>query len=111
MGSSGRPVDLPGGQANLPFDHHLIVELAVEELRGRYRELPDPAHLVPEPFTLLELRRVHEAVLRRDLQKDTFRRQMLPYLVEVEDLSRGTVGRPARRYRRAVAGRSPLPAR
>lgn len=94
-------LDLPGRQRNLPFDHDEIVDLAVDDLRRRYQAAPDPAGLVPEPFTLLELRRTHEAVLGEPLQKDTFRRQVIAQLTEVEDVARGVVGRPARLFRRA----------
>lgn len=83
----------------LPFDHAQIVRLAVDDLRERYRRSPDPAGLIDEPFTLLELRRLHEAVLGEPLQKDTFRRQMAPQLEELDELSDGTVGRPARLHR------------
>lgn len=92
-------VDGPGDQA-LPFDHEQIVRLAVDDIRERYRRAPDPAGLIGDRFTLLELRRLHEAVLGEPLQKDTFRRQMAPQLEELDERSDGTVGRPARVYRR-----------
>lgn len=91
---------LPGRQRHLPFDHAEIVDLAVTDLRKRYRAAPDPADLLTEPFTLLELRRTHEAVFGEELQKDTFRRQMNPNIEEIEGWSDGTVGRPARLYRK-----------
>ena len=96
-------VALPDYQRGLPFDHDRIVALAVSGLRDRYGEAPDPAGLVAEPFTLLDLRLAHEAVLGTPLQKDTFRRRMMPGLEQVEGQSDGTVGRPARLYRRASA--------
>ena len=49
----------------LPFDHDAIVTMAVAALRDRYREHPDPDRLLPSPFTLHELRPLHEAVARR----------------------------------------------
>jgi ADP-ribose pyrophosphatase YjhB (NUDIX family) len=101
---SRSPVELPGRQASLPFDHAQIVALAVHDLRERYQATPDPAGLLPEPFTFLALRRTHEAVLGEPQQKDTFRRRMLPLLVEDGEIARGGVGRPAQLYRRAAAG-------
>jgi ADP-ribose pyrophosphatase YjhB (NUDIX family) len=95
---SAQMVNPPGRQRTLPFDHDEIVRLAVSDLRDRYRVAPDPDGLVPEPFTLLELRRTHEAVLGEALQKDTFRRQMAPHLRELDEMSDGTVGRPARLF-------------
>jgi len=86
----------------LAFDHDAIVELAAEHVRAGYRERPDPAGLVAEPFTLRELRVVHEAVLGGlPYSADTFRRAMLPLLVEVPGVREGTVGKPAQLYRRA----------
>jgi 8-oxo-dGTP diphosphatase len=91
---------LPDRQGGLSFDHDQIVEAAVEWARDAYRERPDPRHLIGEEFTLLELQRVHEAVLGRPWQKDTFRRHMVQHLDETGGLSRGTVGKPARLFRR-----------
>lgn len=84
----------------LAFDHDRIIAFAVDALRARYREMPDPARLLDEPFTLSRLRAVHEAVLGRGLQPDTFRRSMLPHLVATGALERTGRGRPAEMYRR-----------
>jgi 8-oxo-dGTP diphosphatase len=81
--------------------HHEIVAAAVAKLRERYRAAPDPDGLLDEPFTLRELQRVHEAVAGAPLMRDTFRRAMLPHLVETGELGRGSVGKPARLFRRA----------
>jgi ADP-ribose pyrophosphatase YjhB (NUDIX family) len=88
--------DLP----RLAFDHRKVVRLAVESLREQYAEHPDPRHLLPEPFTLAELQRLHEAIAGTVFQRDTFRRLMEPQLVDTGELSSGTVGRPARLFRR-----------
>ena len=39
-----------------------IVGVAVERLRSEYRDVPDPRGPLEEPFTLLELQRLQEAV-------------------------------------------------
>lgn len=78
-----------------------IVARAVEEVRTVYSREPDPAGLLPEPFTLLQLRLLHEAVLGEDLPKDTFRRRMEPFLTPLRATSTGTVWRPAQHYRRS----------
>ncbi|PZE62695.1 NUDIX hydrolase [Curtobacterium sp. MCBD17_021] len=54
--------------------HDDILEYAVAQLREDHRERPDPHGLLAEPFTMTELRRLHEAVLGMRLQPDTFRR-------------------------------------
>jgi len=100
-GSARRSMlELPDRQRRLPFDHDEIVGHAVERLRSTYADRPDPHGLLGASFTVLELRRVHEAVLGTRLQKDTFRRAMVPGLVKTRSVETGTVGRPASRYRR-----------
>jgi 8-oxo-dGTP diphosphatase len=81
--------------AGLPFDHDAIVALAVTALRDSYRRAPDPDQLLPEPFTLLELRRLHQAILGETLPKDTFRRQMQPLVRHTGTHKEGEVGKPA----------------
>lgn len=89
------PVD---DATNLPFDHDTIVTLAVTTLREAYTDKPDPHRLLPDEFTLLQLRRLHEAVMGRPLAKDTFRRTMQPHLTPTDRFSSGEVGKPARIY-------------
>ncbi|MCB0976928.1 MAG: NUDIX hydrolase [Acidimicrobiales bacterium] len=96
----GAILDLPDGQAHLPFDHEAIARLAVDELRRTYAERPDPYGLLGATFTIRRLRLLHEAVAGHRLQKDTFRRTMLPYLEALDGVEEGTVGRPAQLYRR-----------
>jgi ADP-ribose pyrophosphatase YjhB (NUDIX family) len=83
----------------LPYDHDQIVALAVAHTRARYAEHPDPDRLLAGPFTLLELRRLHEAVLGAPLPKDTFRRRMQPQLRPTGRLRQGAVGKPAELFR------------
>ena len=91
------PVDSPG---QLPYDHRKIIELAVDHLRSRYDESPDPDHLLDDEFTMLELRLAHEAIAGRPLQRDWFRRTMEPQLVPTGEMAAGTRGRPAELFRR-----------
>ncbi len=86
----------------LPYDHADIVARAVTQIRDEYTRTPDPRRLLPEPFTMRQLRLVHRAVADVPLQADTFRRQMLPHLVEAPGDTRGQRGRPAQLYQRAT---------
>jgi ADP-ribose pyrophosphatase YjhB (NUDIX family) len=86
----------------LAFDHRDIVDAAVAWARATYAERPDPRRLIGDEFTLLELQRLHEAVAGSSLQKDTFRRHMLPKIVATGSIARGGVGKPARTFRRAA---------
>lgn len=102
------PIGLDGDLASgetLGFDHNEIVREAVAVMRDRYETAPDPDGLLDEPFTLSELRRLHEAVLGERLRKDTFNRRMREQLEPLTDdegtpSTRQTVGRPAQLYRR-----------
>lgn len=102
------------GVERLLFDHDAIVAAAIADVRERYEIRqryagvgPDPDGFLAEPFTLFQLRRVHEAVLGEELHKDNFARRMKPYVEPVYDddgevaLSTALRGRPAALYRRA----------
>ena len=108
--SDGRPE----GVESLLFDHDTIVDAAIADVRERYdiRQrfigvAPDPDGFLREPFTLFQLRRVHEAVIGEELHKDNFTRRMKPFVEPVYDddgeveLSTALRGRPAALYRRA----------
>ena len=96
--------ELVGGQSLL-FDHDLIVTEAAAAMRERYEYAPDPDGVIERPFTMAELRGVHEAVIGERLLKDTFRRRMEPQLrPETDDDGRPVLrsdgGRPAQVYAR-----------
>jgi 8-oxo-dGTP diphosphatase len=97
-----RPVTEATG---LPFDHDAIVAMAVDVVRAGYTDRPDPEGLLAEPFTIRQLRHLHEAVGGRRLVPDSFRRQMLPHLVDTGRTAEGVVGRPAALYRRSAPPR------
>jgi 8-oxo-dGTP diphosphatase len=92
------PVDKPG---RLPYDHNEMIELAVEQLRTRYKRDPDPDHLLGDVFTLRQLRMVHLAVEGDDTDPvETFRRKMLRCLEPAGGVDTDGPGRPAQRFRR-----------
>lgn len=114
------PVDehgrlLDGGP--MLWDHDEIVSAAVESLRERYEfryrysdTAPDPDGFLPEPFTLHQLRKVHEAIVGEQLHKDNFTRRMKPQLEPVMRdgavvRSSATRGRPATLYRKRPMAR------
>jgi len=90
-------VDVPA----LEFDHDVIVRMAVEDVRARYRHEPDPEALLEEPFTMRELRHLHAAVAGvAHIPPDTFRRRMERQLKDTGRTKERTVGRPAALYLR-----------
>ena len=104
-GETGGPVlvrELDGAERALPlaFDHADILGMAVKRIRGKLDYSPIGFQLLPERFTLLDLQRVHEVVLARPLNKDSFRRRMLAsgQLDATGEYHQGA-GRPAELYR------------
>jgi 8-oxo-dGTP diphosphatase len=103
-GETGGPVDLlDAGGAVLPpaFDHADILGMAVKRLRGKLDYTPIGFQLLPETFTLFDLQKVHETVLGRPLNKDSFRRRMLAsgLLEATGEAQKDVDHRPAELYR------------
>ncbi len=69
--------DTAGRPLLLAFDHDAILAMAVERIRGKLGYAPIGFELLPDTFSLAALRRVHEAILGRPLNKDSFRRTVL----------------------------------
>lgn len=99
-GEEGGPVTLRGN-LELAFDHGEILGVAVKRLRGKLDYSPLGFELLPPAFTLRDLQRVHETVLGRPLNKDSFRRRMLAtgQLEATGDSQEGVDHRPAALYR------------
>ena len=92
---------------DVAFDHDQMVGMVLKRLRGRLNYSPVGYELLPEEFTLLELQRIHETILDRDVNKDSFRRRMLAS-GELESTGRRqtSVGhRPAALYRHKIVTR------
>jgi len=105
-GETGGPIEChPWGVERsalaLAFDHADILGTAVKRLRGKLDYTPIGFQLLPERFTLAELQRVHETVLARPLNKDSFRRRMLAsgQLEATGELQQGVDHRPPELYR------------
>lgn len=86
----------------LAFDHAEILQMALKRIRGKLEYVPIGFELLPERFTLRQLQEVHETILGRRLNKDSFRRKMLAsgMLEATGELEQGTDFRPAELYRR-----------
>lgn len=118
---TGTSVDLENvdwfDTASLPalaFDHNEIVEYALWRLRNKVGYSRIAHGLLPDEFTLAELREVYEAILGRRLDPANFRRQVesSATLIPTDEFRTGS-HRPARlyRYNRDVelADRGPIP--
>lgn len=103
-GETGGPVvalDDDGSPLALAFDHAEILGTAVKRIRGKLDYAPIGFELLPARFSLRDLRLVHEAILGRALNKDSFRRRVLERGLVVPTGERETaVGhRPPELYR------------
>jgi 8-oxo-dGTP diphosphatase len=75
--SAGVLKDEDGNRLDLAFDHSEILAVTLQRIRGKIDYTPIGFELLPRAFTLYELQKVHEIVLGRKLNKDSFRRRML----------------------------------
>jgi 8-oxo-dGTP diphosphatase len=93
--------DTNGDRIDLAFDHASIIAMAIARIRGKLNYAPIGFELLPDDFTLFELQRIHEAVLGRKLNKDSFRRKMLAsgLIEDTKQRQTGTAYRPAALYR------------
>jgi 8-oxo-dGTP diphosphatase len=103
-GETGGPVvavDDKDGHLPLAFDHAEILGTAVKRIRGKLDYAPIGFELLPAAFSLRDLRLVHEAILGRALNKDSFRRRIIERGLVTPTGSRATgVGhRPPELYR------------
>lgn len=89
--------DLP----ELAFDHREILEYALTRLRYKLEYTAVGFQLLPDEFTLSELQRAYEIILREPLDKRNFRRKILSadILEETGNYRKLGEGRPAKLYR------------
>ncbi len=94
-------VDEEGRILPLAFDHAEILGLVVKRLRGKLNYAPIGFELLPREFTLRQLQVIHETILDRRMNKDSFRRRMLGsgLIVATGKLEADVGHRPAELYR------------
>lgn len=87
----------------LAFDHQEIVDLALSRIRGKIDYTPIAFELVPERFTITELRSVHEIIKGQSYDRGNFRRRfnrmMADGILETCAGKRATASKPAQLYR------------
>ena len=85
----------------LAFDHGEILATTLQRIRGKMDYTPIGFELLPKAFTLFQLQKVHEIVLDRKLNKDSFRRKMLAsgQLEATGEIQQDVDHRPASLYR------------
>ncbi|HYX87592.1 MAG TPA: NUDIX domain-containing protein [Gaiellales bacterium] len=83
----------------LAFDHDDILRYARRRLAYKLEYQNVAWSLLPDSFTMTELRHVYEAGIGRAFEPNNFRRIALGWGVLAEDGERATGGRPATLYR------------
>lgn len=87
--------DLP-----LAFDHHQIIQDAFIQLQYYAEHNYDKIfELLPPTFTLADLQQVFEEILQTELTKQNFRRKMLEYVEETDEVETGYSHRNSKKYR------------
>jgi 8-oxo-dGTP diphosphatase len=106
-GETGGPAaalgDADDGGEPLPlaFDHAEVLGMAVQRIRGKLDYAPIGFEILPDAFSLRDLRLVHEAILGRALNKDSFRRRIVDrgLVVPTGKRAAGVGHRPPELYR------------
>jgi len=86
--------------SDLAFDHNLILDTCIKQLRYRLREKPIGFVLLPKKFSLKQLQNLYEKVLDIELDKRNFRRKLkaLDLLVDLNENQSDVNHRPAKLY-------------
>jgi 8-oxo-dGTP diphosphatase len=100
---SRAPQELESRRSELAFDHAEILDAALGRMRADLDRTPIAFELVPESFTIQELRAVHEAIGGEPLDPGNFRKRFLRLLedgvIEPARGKRATASKPASVYR------------
>lgn len=102
-GKSRKAHDTAASSSLLAFDHAEILEAALERMRVDLDRTAISFELVPETFTIQELRAVHEAIRGEPLDPGNFRKRFLRLIedgvIEAARGKRATISKPASVYR------------
>lgn len=84
----------------LAFDHEIILQTALNQLKRSVRSRPIGFELLPPAFTLTELQHLYEAIWETALEKRNFRKKILSMelLRDLNQLQEGVAHRPAKLY-------------
>lgn len=72
----------------LAFDHVKMIEYAMERLRNKIEYTDIAFNLMPELFTLSELQKVYEIILRKELLAAAFRRKIKNMVIETNQYTK-----------------------
>ena len=87
-------------KTSLAFDHAEIIVRALLRLRNSLDKPFAAFRFLPEEFTLTELQQIYEMILGKKLLMANFRRKILQYVEETDEIERGAGHRPSKLYRK-----------
>lgn len=64
---------------DLILDHNAIIQTGLQALRNKLRSRPIGKNLLPEKFTMTELRTLYETILGEELDRRNFQRKILRF--------------------------------
>jgi len=85
----------------LMLDHNEILQKALETLRLQLSFQPIGYNLLPEKFTLSELRKLYETILGKELDRRNFQRKIIAYdiLIHLEEVKQGVAHKAPSLYK------------
>lgn len=86
-------------QKNIAFDHGLIINKGIVELRRKAEQTDIIFNLMPKEFTVGELKQVYEIILGKKLINSAFRRVIAPKIEMVEEKIKTGGHRPSSLFR------------
>ena len=91
------PVDKVG---DLAFDHNLILNKAIQDLRRKVMLDPVAYRFLPRKFTLSQLQKLYEVIFNITFDKRNFRKKVsrMKYLVPLDEKQKGVAHKPAQLY-------------
>ena len=87
-------------KTSLAFDHAEIIVRALLRLKNSLDKPFAAFRFLPEEFTLTELQQIYEMILGKKLLMANFRRKILQYVEETDEIERGAGHRPSKLYRK-----------
>lgn len=86
--------------SELAFDHKLILDFALSQLRNELKFHPIGFELLPEKFTLSQLQKLYELIFQTNYDKRNFRKKIsgVNYIIPLREKQTGVAHKPARLY-------------
>jgi 8-oxo-dGTP diphosphatase len=85
----------------MAFDHKLILDTSLQQLREKVMEHPVVFNMLPDKFSLRELQDIYEAILGVELDRRNFRKRisLKNWLVDLNEMEEDVPHRPGKLYK------------